>query len=161
MPIFVGILTAVRQYSYTMNLTARRLAPVLTSFFIINISAAAQGTAPAAGYTDAPYLRYEAEPGRCSGNAEFLTPPQPYSQAPLQAEASNQTAAMLRDRGDRVEWTAGADADAMTVRFSIPDGSDGKGSKASLALYVNGSRLTDIALDSYLAWQYIPLSNGT
>ena len=106
------------------------------------------------GYYDRPYLRYEAEPGECSGINEYLLPPVPYSQLPLQAEASNLTAARLSSKGDKVEWICRGDADALTLRFSIPDGS-----KAPLALLVDGKKVADIELDSHWSWQYIPVTS--
>ena len=43
-------------------------------------------------------------------------------------------------------------ADGLTIRFSLPDSEDGKGTKGTLALYVNDEYVQDITLDSYWAW---------
>lgn len=104
------------------------------------------------GYYNRPYKRYEAEPGKCSGNALFLNPT--YIQTELQSEASNQMAAQLIEKGSFVQWTNDEAADGLTIRFSLPDGEDGKGTKGTLALYVNNEYIQDIVLDSYWAWQY-------
>lgn len=107
------------------------------------------------GYFDRPYLRYEAEPDFCRNNGgTFLMPLDSYSQTPLQAEASRQCALQLLADGDFVEWTASAEADGLTLRFSLPDSADGKGTKCTLALYAGSEKLTDIQLDSFWAWQY-------
>lgn len=111
------------------------------------------------GYYDRPWLRYEAEPGRCGGNAEFLLPVEPYTQQPLQAEASNLIAANLVGKGDRVEWTCDKAGDGLTIRFSLPDSDDGKGMKGMVGLYVDGAKVQDIELDSYWAWQYTLIEN--
>ena len=107
------------------------------------------------GWFDRPYLRYEAEPGECSGSHEYLNPPVPYSQQPLQAEASNLTAAQLSAKGDCVEWVCRSDADALTLRFSIPDGE-----KAPLTLTVDGNAVAVIDLDSHWSWQYIAVTSA-
>jgi len=107
------------------------------------------------GYYDRPYLSYEAETDMfLSARGKLLEPPEPYSQIALQAEASHQCALQLADDGDYVEWTCDADADGMTVRFSLPDSADGTGTKCTLALYAGDEKITDIELDSYWAWQY-------
>ena len=111
------------------------------------------------GYYDRPWQRYEAEPGFCATSGEFLLPPQPFSQKPIQAEASNLTATALREAGDYVAWTVDRPGRGLTLRFCIPDGADGKGTKAVLALEVDGHHVTDIALDSYWAWQYTAIEN--
>ena len=104
------------------------------------------------GYYDRPYKRYEAEPDRCAGNASFLSPT--VLQTELQSEASNQMAAQLTEKGSYIQWTNDEAADGLTIRFSLPDGEDGKGTKGTLALYVNNEYVQDIVLDSYWAWQY-------
>lgn len=111
------------------------------------------------GYYNRPYARYEAEPGMCGGNASFLMPPVPYTQQPLQAEASNLIAAQLLHAGDRVEWTCDKGGDGLTVRFSLPDSDDGKGHRMALSLYVGTAKLADIQLDSFWAWQYTSIAN--
>lgn len=104
------------------------------------------------GYYDAPYKRYKAESGKCTGNATFL-PPSDYI-PDVQSEASNNIAASLINPGDYVEWTCQEAADGMVIRFSIPDAPQGGGTKGTIALFVDGEKVTDIELDSYWAWQY-------
>lgn len=114
------------------------------------------------GYYDRPYLRYEAEPDMCLTCAgEFLYPPIPYSQVPLQAEASRQCALSLLKDGDFVEWRCEREADGLSLRFSLPDSPDGTGQKGTLALYAGSEKLADITIDSYWAWQYTTVANTT
>lgn len=112
------------------------------------------------GYFDCPYQRYEAEPGLCAGNALFLMPPEPYTQTALQSEASNLTAAQLVSPGDYIEWECEEDADAMSLRFSLPDNESGEGIKGSLTFMINEETVTEVELDSFWAWQYFNLSNS-
>lgn len=112
------------------------------------------------GYYDRPYLRYEAEQDMCmSYQGNMLEPMERYSQVQIQAEASRQSALQLTEDNDYVEWRCDADADGMTLRFSLPDSTDGTGTKCTLALYAGGNKITDITLDSYWAWQYTQIAN--
>ena len=124
-------------------------------------SVADEGDAFSRGYINRPYLRYEAEPDKCSTNATFLLPTDTYSQEPVQAEASNNICVTLTSKNDKIEWIADKDADAMSIRFSLPDGNDGKGVQSTIALYINGSKISDINIDSFWAWQYIPTGSST
>lgn len=112
------------------------------------------------GYIDCPYSRYEAEQGKCSTNAIFIGS-EPYSQRDLASEASNIEALTLVNQGDYVEWTLDAEADALTLRFSVPDAADGSGLKATVALYAGDTKLRDLVLDSYWAWQYTIIRNNS
>ncbi|MEE4257753.1 MAG: glycosyl hydrolase family 28-related protein, partial [Bacteroidales bacterium] len=105
------------------------------------------------GYYDRPYLRYEAETGKCETNGTVLTPS--YDQRKIQSEASNQEAVELVSQGSYVQWTNEQEADGLTIRFSLPDNNEGTGTRGTLSLYVNDVFIETITLDSYWAWQYI------
>lgn len=105
------------------------------------------------GYFERPYLRYEAEPGKCETNGTLLQPTS--DQREIQTEASNFTAVQLITNGSFIQWTNEKAADGLTLRFSLPDSSDGKGTQGTLALYVNDTFVQNITLNSYWAWQYI------
>ena len=85
------------------------------------------------GYFDHPYLRYEAEPDNCETNGVFLS--ETFDQRDIQSEASNQVAVQLIAKGDWVQWTNEEAADGLTLRFSIPDDAEGKGTTGNL-LYI-------------------------
>lgn len=105
------------------------------------------------GYYNRPYKRYEAEPEKCQmQGAVFLA--MSVDQKNVQSEASNQTAVQLTSPNSYVEWTNDEAADGLTIRFSLPDGDDGLGTKGNLALYVNGEFIRSLELDSYWAWQW-------
>lgn len=105
------------------------------------------------GYFERPYLRYEAEAGKCETNGTILQPT--FDQRELQSEASNQSAVQLTTKDSYVQWINTKTADGLTIRFSIPDDQLGKGTTANLMLYVNGVAVQNITLNSYWAWQYI------
>lgn len=110
------------------------------------------------GYYDRPYLRYEAEPGKCETDGSFLEPS--YDQRTLQSESSNQIAVQLVAKHSYVQWTNAQAADGFTIRFSLPDSPAGDGTTGNITLYVNGDSLQTITLNSYWAWQYI-LKSGS
>ncbi|MFD0478843.1 hypothetical protein ACFQ0B_69675 [Nonomuraea thailandensis] len=78
----------------------------------------------------------------------------------LPAEASGRRAVRLTP-GQHVEFTLPARANAITVRYSIPDAPGGGGITAPLDVTVNGGRRTTMTLTSQYTWLYnqYPFSN--
>ncbi|MEY9965686.1 hypothetical protein ABIA33_003732 [Streptacidiphilus sp. MAP12-16] len=78
----------------------------------------------------------------------------------LAAEASGRKAVALTP-GQYVEFTLPSDANAITVRYSIPDAPSGGGITAPLDVTVNGGHRTTMTLTSQYAWLYnqYPFSN--
>jgi len=131
------------------------------------------------GYYDAPYFRYEAENAILKNGALKKGPDM--DQAKIEAQASNMTYVELPSRGSALEWTIGngTGSDGITLRFTMPDKTDGwqPANKyatqpkykredvfvGSLNIYVNGvkrninqyGKISDhIPLSSYWMWQY-------
>jgi hypothetical protein len=111
------------------------------------------------GYYDRPYKRYEAEPGKCISNGLFLSSTS--VQTELQSEASNSIATKLIEKDSYIQWKNDEAADGMVIRFSIPDGKNGGGTKGVIALYVDGKFVENITLDSYWAWQHALMTGQT
>lgn len=106
------------------------------------------------GYTGAPYSRYEAEPGMCETNGNFLgrTDDQMY----VQSEASNQQAVELYD-GRSVWWTNDTgDANGVTLRFSLPYGQSG-----TVGFYVDGQELGRMAVTTDHSWEWNDVHQGS
>jgi len=78
----------------------------------------------------------------------------------LPAEASGRSAVHLVP-GQYVQFTLPAAANAITVRYSIPDAPDGGGITAPLDVTVNGGHRRTMTLTSQYAWLYnqYPFSN--
>ncbi|MDP9866405.1 MULTISPECIES: glycosyl hydrolase family 28-related protein [Streptosporangium] len=78
----------------------------------------------------------------------------------LPAEASGRKAVKLTP-GQYVEFTLPSAANAITVRYSIPDAPNGGGITAPLAVTVNGGGKRTMTLTSQYAWLYnqYPFSN--
>ncbi len=110
----------------------------------------ANETAPAARGATTPYTEYEAEAGTTTGavlaaSRTFHT---------VQAESSGRRAVRLSATGQSVSVTLTKPANAVTVRFSIPDTADGAGQTTPLALYANGTKVRDLSLTSNYSWVY-------
>ncbi|MFJ2418733.1 glycosyl hydrolase family 28-related protein [Streptomyces brevispora] len=78
----------------------------------------------------------------------------------LPAEASGRKAVSL-EPGEHVEFTLPRAANAITVRYSIPDAPNGGGITAPLDVAVNGKKRSTMTLTSQYAWLYnqYPFSN--
>ncbi|GAA2985677.1 carbohydrate-binding protein [Streptomyces fulvorobeus] len=97
-----------------------------------------------------PFTTYEAEAGRT--NATPIGPDRTYL-TPA-SEASGRKAVKLTRTGDYVEFTLTKPANAINLRYSLPDSSDGRGIDASLSVYADGQALPDLPLTSRYAWVY-------
>jgi Pectate lyase superfamily protein/Carbohydrate binding module (family 35) len=104
-----------------------------------------------------PYVEMEAETATQTG--AVVGPSRDYGQLP--AEASARKAVTLSATGHEVAFTLSAPANAMTVRYSMPDSADGAGLNATLGVYAGDTHLQDMPVSSKYAWIYGPyLSNG-
>ena len=97
-----------------------------------------------------PFVTYEAEEAFFSG--ELLIRDTTYNE--LQSEASGRMAVRLQNPGDFVSFTLTRPANAMVVRFSMPDAPLGGGMEGSLAVYAGSVRLDDLLLTSRYSWIY-------
>ncbi|MFI7606552.1 glycosyl hydrolase family 28-related protein [Micromonospora sp. NPDC049366] len=102
------------------------------------------------------FLEQEAE--NAVTNGEVIGPDR--TAYTLPSEASGRRAVKLLP-GRHVEFTLPAAANAITVRYSIPDAPSGGGITAPLDVAVNGKRIRTMTLTSEYAWLYnqYPFSN--
>jgi hypothetical protein len=79
----------------------------------------------------------------------------------LAAEASGRQAVKLTAPGQYVEFTLTRPANAITLRYAIPDAPTGGGIDAPLALSVRGKKASTLTLTSRYSWLYnqYPFSN--
>ncbi|MCL2600139.1 MAG: right-handed parallel beta-helix repeat-containing protein [Treponema sp.] len=97
-----------------------------------------------------PFTTYEAEDADFQG--ELLGRSVTYNE--IQSEASGRMAVRLRNHGDFVRFTLTRPANAMVLRFSMPDHPSGGGIDGSLAVYAGSERLGEIRLTSRYSWVY-------
>ncbi|MDI1464571.1 carbohydrate-binding protein [Catellatospora sp. KI3] len=108
------------------------------------------GAALAARGATVPYTTYEAENG--STNASVVGPNRTYLTEA--SEASGRKAVKLSSTGQYVQVTLTKPANALVIRYSIPDNAGGTGQTAPLALYNGSTKVADVTLSSVYSWVY-------
>jgi hypothetical protein len=106
---------------------------------------------------DTPWTTYEAEGMKTTG---IVLGPK-YDPNLVETESSGQKCVKLAAGKDFLEFSAEAKANALVVRYSLPDSKEGGGTNAGLDLYVNGAKVRALALTSKYTWLYgtYPFSN--
>ena len=97
-----------------------------------------------------PFVTVEAEDARTDG---VLVGPD-RTVGTIAAEASGRRAVRLDRAGQGVHLLLVRPASAITVRYAIPDSSDGKGLGAAAGVYRDGIRIATLPLTSRYAWYY-------
>src|SRR5258708_12182960 len=98
------------------------------------------------------FVEFEAENGATNGR--IVGPDRTFTT--LASEASGRRAVLLERHEDYVEFTLSAPANALTVRYALPDGPGGKPVDASLGVYAHGHRIADLAVTSRYCYYYAP-----
>ncbi|MET7278247.1 glycosyl hydrolase family 28-related protein [Kribbella sp. NPDC005582] len=145
----VALTTAVLGATLTAPAMAVRPAPRITRAGLDPALVAGRGAT-------VPFVEQEAENAFFTG--EQLGPGREAYTLP--AEASGRTAVRLQPQ-QYVEFTLTHPANALTLRYSIPDAPTGGGIQAPLDLTVNGKHKRTLTLTSEYAWLYgmYPFSN--
>jgi len=127
----------------------------LSVVWVIGISFCGVQDPPGA---EMPWTTYEAETMRSTGTV--LGPA--YGPHLVETESSAQQCVKLSAPGQYVAFTAQSAANAMVVRYSLPDAADGGGTRSTLALYRNDKRIQDLAITSQYSWLYgdYPFTNN-
>ncbi|WP_434587604.1 discoidin domain-containing protein [Streptomyces sp. A5-4] len=97
-----------------------------------------------------PFTELEAETATTNGTA--IGPDRTYTTLP--AEASGRRAVRLDAPGKYVEFTLTAPANAMTVRYAVPDSAAGTGRTAPVDLSLDGVKLKELSFTSKYSWFY-------
>ena len=139
---------------------SRLIAAALTVAPLWNVALSAQPTAATVVALEpgvvagvgAPldFAEYEAENGVTNGR--IAGPDRNF--ATLASEASGRRAVVLEDQGDYVEFTLSAPANALTVRYALPDGPEGKPVDARLGVYAGSRRIGELAVTSRYCCYY-------
>ncbi len=133
------------------------MTPSIIRRALVLFSAVCACEASARVGADMPWTTYEAEGMKTTG---LVLGPR-YDPNVVEAESSGQKCVKLAAAGDFLEFTAQAKANALVVRYSLPDAKEGGGTNAGLDLYVNGAKVRTLALTSRYSWLYgrYPFSN--
>ena len=94
-----------------------------------------------------PYTTHEAENASVENGATIQQSTDMESTA---VEATNQTYVELPKKGAAVTFNVTEPANALNIRYTIPDGASGQ-----LDVQVNGSSVGNLDLSSHSAWQYL------
>ncbi len=107
---------------------------------------------------DLPWITHEAEAMKTTGTV--LGPK--YEPHLVETESSGQQAVKLTAAGEYVEFTVAAEANALVLRYSLPDAPKGGGVSSSLELCVNGKPVRTLALTSRYTHLYgaYPFTNN-
>ena len=97
-----------------------------------------------------PFISYQSQDAAWQGqllgfSTEYHT---------IQSEATGRMAVKLQEPGDYVEFTLREGANAMTLRYCMPDSPEGGGMEGSLTVYAGDSKIGTIRLTSKYAWLY-------
>ena len=98
-----------------------------------------------------PYKSHEAENATLENGASIQQSKDMESTA---VEATNQTYVELPKKDAAVTFTVTEPANALNVRYTIPDGASGQ-----LDVQVNGSSVGNLDLSSHSAWQYLKVNH--
>src|SRR3984957_1178312 len=98
------------------------------------------------------FVEYEAE--NATTNGRIVGPDRTFTT--LAAEASGRRAVLLQGPGDFVEFTLSAPANALTVRYALPDGPEGKPIDARLGVYAESRPIPELAVTSRYCCFYGP-----
>lgn len=110
-----------------------------------------------------PYYRYDSEQASLGGGA-VIAESKNFAKENIASQASGQSYVRLPKAGAYAEWTMSTTGNGVTMRFTMPDSSDGMGLNGSVDVYVNGIKEKTVDLTSYYMWQYFqypnPYTNG-
>jgi hypothetical protein len=98
------------------------------------------------------FAQLEAEAGESNGS--LVAADRTYGT--VAAEASGREAVRLDASGKFVEWVLDTAANALVVRYSMPDAAEGGGTTGTLSLYVDGEKRQALGVSSKYAWIYGP-----
>jgi hypothetical protein len=143
-----------------LRMIPRLIATALTMLSLWNVALSGQPSAASVvaldpGVTAAvgaalEFVEYEAENGATNGR--IVGPDRTF--ATLASEASGRRAVLLEGQGDYVEFTLSAPANAITVRYAIPDGPEGNPVDARLGVYAQSRHMADLAVTSRYCCYY-------
>lgn len=107
---------------------------------------------------DIPWITYEAEDMTTTG-ATLGPKYDPYL---AETESSGQKCVKLVAVGQYVEFTARTAANAIVVRYSLPDSPSGTGLNSTISLYLNGKLVQKLPVTSKYSWLYgrYPFTNN-
>ena len=127
--------------------------PFITGAGLLGVIALVPALVPSAVAADeqygatVPYTRYEAEEASRSEGTTLERSDDIESTA---IEASGQSYVALKDQDSSLDFTATSAANALDLRFTLPDHKSGQ-----VQVYINNDLAATLTLSSETAWQYV------
>lgn len=116
----------------------------------IDCIAVTNATALATRGATLAYQEYEAENGTTNGQVSAYG----ISFPSVESESSGRRFVNLTAQGHYVQWTAQKAANALVVRYNMPEAPNGGGTTGTLSVYVNGTKVKTLNLTSRYAYTY-------
>ena len=143
--LYIGFIGAQGDLGY-LNAMEIQLVPVI----ITNSASVSRGAT-------VPWTTYEAE--NMVNTGTILGPS--YAGNNVASESSGRQCVQLNATNQYVQFTALTNANAIVVRYSVPDTANGVGTNYTLSLYTNGVFAAKLPMTSLYSWLYGVYSNGT
>ena len=127
--------------------------PIIAGASLLGVIALVPALVPSAVAADeqygatVPYARYEAEEASRSDGTTLERSDDLESTA---IEASGQSYVVLKDQDSSLDFTATSAANALDLRFTLPDHKSGQ-----VQVYINNDLAATLTLSSETAWQYV------
>jgi hypothetical protein len=102
------------------------------------------------GGATVPWITYEAE--NMTNTGTILGPS--YTGNNVASESSGRQCVQLSATGQYIQFTAQSNANAIVVRYSVPDTANGVGTNYTLSLYTNGIFAAELPMTSMYSWLY-------
>ncbi len=137
---------------------ASLLARVSDPLFAATTTAASSNAVHPRIGAEMPWTTYQGEEMKTTG--KVLGPK--YDPFLVETESFGQKCVKLTAPGEYVEFTAKSHANAMVVRYCLPDSGDGSGTNSALGLYQNGKLIEEVPITSRYSWVYgaYPFTNN-
>lgn len=124
--------------------------PPARSNTVASLGSAVLSPAPVPRGAIMPWTTYEAENMTYTG--QLLGPS--YAGHDVASESSGRQCVRLSVTGQYLQFSALSNANAVVVRYSVPDTTDGVGTDYTLSLYKNGTLIARLPVTSRYSWLY-------
>ena len=141
----MGAATAGQPIPKTVNLVA--------GLVLVAAEATGQAMAPDTGVRAGAAIAFvEHEAEQAQGDGASIGPDR--REGTLAAEASGRRAVILERAGQSLVFTLTAPANALTIRYALPDSTNGQGVSSQLSLLADGRPLAMVPVTSRFGWFY-------
>ena len=149
-PLCSAIRKNVITFKFKLALAGSPLAIIILSVLAIGAVLSQAQTAYASRGANLPWTTYEAEDMTNTGT---ILGPQ-YGANVVASESSGRKCVELSASGQYAQFSAQAAANALVVRYSLPDSADGQGMDSTISLYRNGAFVQKLPVTSRYSWLY-------